>query len=91
MEHYLLEVAHLFGDRRVHELTYIESPSRQMVKYWYHKHFKPFGFNPGWATSKHTLDIGDGQVVEIEAIEKFDDRKRGEVASEILTHFPKES
>jgi hypothetical protein len=90
MATYLLEVTHRYGDmRECSEKTIIEAESVQMVKYWYHNQYKQFGFNPTWATDKHTIDIGGGEVVELEWIEQIPSYDIP-VLEDYLPQFPKE-
>lgn len=86
---HVLEIAHLFGEQKVISKHYIEAESVQMVKYWFHRHYKQWGHNPGWATNKHTIDVGGRQVVELEWVEAIDSIHEAEVLRDHLPVFPK--
>jgi len=90
LESYQLEIAHLFGDQRVHTNHYIEAEDRQMVKYWFHHHYKSFGHTARWATNEHTIELRGGHVVEIEWINRLDSVQMIDAADRLLPHFPKE-
>jgi hypothetical protein len=89
MASFVMDVAHLLGETQVIEKWFIEAENRQKAKYWFHRHYKQFGYQPGWATNKHTIDIGGPQVVELEWLTEIEDPARAEILADELVEFPK--
>lgn len=59
---------------------FIEAEDVQKVKYYFHKHYRQFGWNPSWATNKHT----------IHNIKEIADPIKAKVLEEELFKFPKD-